>query len=85
LTIDPVIQKQVEEVSTRYREQFRADSVAVLVYDPRSGHVIASANAPSFDPNNFNDVYQLKPLSPDKAYLIDDPTHIDFPIYIQTG
>lgn len=85
LTIDPVIQKQVEEVSTRYREQFRADSVAVLVYDPRSGHVIASANAPSFDPNNFNDVYQLKPLSPDQAYLIDDPTHIDFPIYIQTG
>jgi cell division protein FtsI/penicillin-binding protein 2 len=84
LTIDPVIQKQVENIANKYREQFRADSVAVLVYDPRSWHIVSSANAPSFNPNTFNDIYQLKPLSPEQAYLINDTSYIDFPIYVKT-
>jgi cell division protein FtsI/penicillin-binding protein 2 len=59
-----VIQKQSEKIINKYRDQFRADSVSILVYDPFSGHVIASANAPDFDPNNYNDSYTIKPLSP---------------------
>jgi cell division protein FtsI/penicillin-binding protein 2 len=37
-----------------------------LVYDPFSGHVIASANAPDFDPNDYNNSYTIKPLSPEQ-------------------
>lgn len=85
LTIDPVIQKQVENIIRRYREAFVADSVSILVYDPYSGHVLASANAPDFDPNNYNDIYRLQPLSPDQAQLVDNLTYLDFPIYIKTG
>jgi cell division protein FtsI/penicillin-binding protein 2 len=40
-------------------------------------------NAPSYDPNNFDDAYTLVPLSPDHAYIIDDVTHIDIPVYVK--
>ena len=32
LTLDPVIQRQVETIANKYREKFNADSVSVLVY-----------------------------------------------------
>ncbi len=85
LTIDPVIQTQAEQLINKYREQFRADSVSVLVYDPYSGQVLASANAPYFDPNRYSDVYKLEPLRPDQAIITDNITYLDFPIYIKTG
>ncbi len=78
-----MIQKQVEKTIGRYREQFFADSVSVLVYNPRNGHVLASANAPDFDPNNYNDIYRLQPLSPEQARLADNLTYLDFPIYVK--
>jgi cell division protein FtsI/penicillin-binding protein 2 len=84
LTIDPVIQKQVEKIITKYRDAFRADSVSILVYDPFTGHVIASANAPDFDPNHYNDSYTIKPLSPEQWYIVDNQTFLDFPVYIKT-
>ncbi|MBP7884993.1 hypothetical protein KAZ93_02350 [Patescibacteria group bacterium] len=64
---------------------FQSDSVSVLVYDPYSGHIIASVNAPDFDPNNVNDVYALKPLDVEYGFLTDDFTRLDYPLYIQTG
>lgn len=84
LTIDPVIQKQSEKIINKYRDAFRADSVSILVYDPFSGHVIASANAPDFDPNNYNDSYTIKPLSPEQWYIVDNETFLDFPVYVKT-
>lgn len=85
LTIDPVIQRQVETIANKYREKFNSDSVSVLVYNPRSGQLIASVNAPFFDPNSYNDIYSLRPVAPAQAYLIDDPAYVDFPIFVQTG
>ena len=85
LTIDPVIQTQAEKIIWKYRDRFRADSVSILVYDPFSGHVLASANAPDFNPNHYNDVYKLKPLNPEQAQIVDNITFLDFPVYIQTG
>lgn len=84
LTIDPVIQTQAEKLIWQYRDRYRADSISMIVYDPFSGHVLASANAPDFNPNHYNDVYTLKPLHPDQAQIVDNITFLDFPIYIQT-
>lgn len=84
LTIDPGIQKEVERIIKWYNDSFRADSTAVLVYDPWSGHIIASASYPNFDANSFNDAFTLKPLDPGLGYVVDDETYIDVPVYIQT-
>lgn len=84
LTIDPTIQKEVEAIAKSYQESLTADSVSILVYDPQNGFLKASTNAPNYDPNNFDDAYVLEPLSPDYAYIIDDTTNIDVPVYIKT-
>lgn len=65
LTLDPSIQKQIEIITQNYQKRFQADSISVLIYDPYSGHIIASSNAPDFNPNNVNDVYALMPLDID--------------------
>jgi cell division protein FtsI/penicillin-binding protein 2 len=85
LTINPFIQKKVENLITHYVQEFNADSIAVLVMDPYSGNVIASANAPTFDPNNPQVSYELKPLTIAESYIVDDDSRIDIPIYFTTG
>lgn len=52
LTIDQAIQYQAERALQAAVERSRAKSGSVIVLDPRSGEILALANAPSFDPNN---------------------------------
>lgn len=52
LTIDQSIQYQAEQALQAAVERSRAKSGTVIVLDPRSGEILALANAPSFDPNN---------------------------------
>jgi len=58
LTIDRSIQLQVEKILEQDREAFIADSGQVLIMDPKTGYIIAAANAPSFNPNSFGEVYK---------------------------
>lgn len=85
LTIDIGIQKEIEMISQKYQEQFKADSVSILVYDPFDGSLKASSNYPSFNPNDYNSTFQLRPLWWDDRYLVDDLTYLDVPLYIFTG
>ncbi len=84
LTIDIGIQKEVEMLSKKYQEQFKADSVSILVYDPFNWALKASANYPTFDPNDYNSTFQLRPLWWNDRYVVDDLTHLDVPVYIFT-
>ncbi|HET9479635.1 MAG TPA: penicillin-binding protein 2, partial [Pyrinomonadaceae bacterium] len=54
LTIDQSIQYQAEQALNNAVKSSRARSGTVIVLDPRSGDVLALANAPSFDPNNVS-------------------------------
>jgi cell division protein FtsI/penicillin-binding protein 2 len=85
LTIDIGIQKEVEAIAQRYLTEFRADAISVMVLDPNNGQVKASVNVPTFNPNNYNDAYLLKPLGQEQAMLIDDLTYIDVPVYVLSG
>src|SRR5687768_1493278 len=51
LTIDQTIQYQAEQVLNAAIQRSRAKSGTVIVLDPRSGDILALANAPTFDPN----------------------------------
>ena len=59
--------------------------MSIMVYDPQNGFLKASANAPAYDPNNFDDAYRLIPLGPDHKEIVDDTTHMDVPVYVKTG
>ncbi|MDD2859047.1 MAG: penicillin-binding protein 2 [Candidatus Nanopelagicales bacterium] len=51
LTIDRDIQLIAQRQIARQVESARADSGTVIVMDPRSGHILAMATAPTFDAN----------------------------------
>jgi len=55
LTIDQTIQYQAEQALQAAVQQSRAKSGTVIVLDPRSGEILALANAPTFDPNRVAD------------------------------
>jgi cell division protein FtsI/penicillin-binding protein 2 len=56
-----------------------------MVFDPQKGQVKASVSAPTFNPNNYNDAYILKPLGQENARIIDDLTYVDIPVYVLSG
>ncbi|MGH2810829.1 MAG: peptidoglycan D,D-transpeptidase FtsI family protein, partial [Actinomycetota bacterium] len=53
LTVDAQIQFEAERLLAEALKKWRAKSGTAVVMDPRTGDVLALANAPSFDPNNF--------------------------------
>lgn len=84
LTIDIGLQKEVERIIQVYHENLKDDSISVLIYNPFNGHIKASANYPSYDPNNYNNAFTLQPLGPEYWYMVDDLSYIDNPVYIKT-
>ena len=52
LTIDQTIQYHAERALQAAVERSRAKSGTAIVLDPRTGEILALANAPTFDPNN---------------------------------
>ena len=52
LTVDQSIQYQAEAALTLAVSQARAKSGTAIVLDPRTGEILALANAPTFDPND---------------------------------
>lgn len=85
LTIDPVIQTMGEQLASKYTQEFRADSIAITIMNPRNGQIKALVNSPSFDPNFPNKEYQLIPLGYEHRYILDDITYIDHPVFVLTG
>jgi cell division protein FtsI (penicillin-binding protein 3)/stage V sporulation protein D (sporulation-specific penicillin-binding protein) len=55
-TIDSRIQAQAESVLRQTITQFRATSASAIVLDPRTGAILAMAQAPGYDANDAGDV-----------------------------
>ena len=53
LTIDKAVQYAAESVLKRTMESTKGKVGTIVVVDPRSGNVLAIANVPTFDPNNY--------------------------------
>ena len=54
LTIDTTLQSLAEAELARQIEEMDADGGSVVMLDPRTGEVLAMANAPTFDPNHYS-------------------------------
>jgi len=50
LTIDATLQSLAEAELLQQIDEMDADGGSVVILDPRSGEVLAMANAPAFDP-----------------------------------
>jgi cell division protein FtsI/penicillin-binding protein 2 len=61
LTIDREVQAMVEDVLDRAIEANGAESGTIIVYDPRSGELMAMASTPRLDPNRYWEYQDLFP------------------------
>lgn len=80
LTIDRFIQKRVEEILSEAVDRFEADSGQVIIMEPFSGRIVAAANAPLVDANNYSGVFEKVPFYvPDDAVagIVVEVTHPD--------
>jgi stage V sporulation protein D (sporulation-specific penicillin-binding protein) len=55
LTIDQVIQFIVERELDRIMQDTQAKAATIIVMQPQTGEILALANRPTYDPNNFGD------------------------------
>lgn len=53
LTIDRVIQYEVEKILAEAREKFNADTASAIVLEPKTGKLLAMASVPQFNPNEY--------------------------------
>lgn len=56
LTIDRKIQYQAEQVLAEAVSKYEADNGSIIISDPNTGAILAMADDPTFDPNNYNKV-----------------------------
>ncbi len=62
-SIDRNIQKKVESILVSWVDKYQANRGSIVVMEPKTGRVIAMANAPTFDLNNYWEVYELERVS----------------------
>ncbi len=68
LTIDRFIQSKVEELLEAMVKKVDAESGQVVIIEPKTGRIIAMANAPLFDSNSYASVYEREPIYLDETY-----------------
>ncbi len=59
-TIDRNIQKKIEWLLEKWVKKYKANKGSVVVMNPKTWEIIAMANYPSYDINNYWDVYEIE-------------------------
>ena len=59
LTIDETVQYEVEKILKDVMEKHSADEGSIIVQDPKTGKILAMANYPDFNPNEFGKVEDM--------------------------
>lgn len=54
LTINTVVQQKVEDILKEGVEYYQAKSGSVIIMNPKTGAIIAMANYPTYDPNDYS-------------------------------
>ncbi len=74
LTIDRSIQMKMDELIKKHVKHTQADSGQILIMNPQSGEIMAMSHYPTFDPNNFGEVFnkiEINFSDEEKARLIE--------------
>ena len=59
-TIDRNIQKKVETILEQWVKKYRANKWTIVIMEPQTWRILSMANYPSYNLNNYWDVYELE-------------------------
>lgn len=82
LTIDYNIQFEAESLLEEAKEKFDIDSGQIIVLEPSTGQVVAMADFPSFDPNQYSKEKDLDIFQNNTTQKIFEPGSVLKPITI---
>ena len=60
LTIEPTVQQALEKTLGDIKSKWNSDEIGAIVMDPHTGEILAMSALPSFDPNNFKSVSDVR-------------------------
>lgn len=84
MTIDRTIQSHVEEILTRLVKDEGAAGGTIIVAEPKTGKILAMANAPDFDPNMYQE-FPLKNFLNPAVQLQYEPGSVFKPLTMAAG
>lgn len=85
LTIDPNIQFEAERLLEESVKKWRGKSGTVIVLEPETGKILALANYPAFNPNEFNKVTNLEYFLNRSTSLRYEPGSVFKPFTMAAG
>jgi len=85
LTIDQNIQFKAEKELSKAIEQYSAESGSIIIMDPKSGAILAMANLPSFNPNEYNRVENINVFLNSSIQKLYEPGSVFKPITMAIG
>lgn len=85
LSIDRNVQSYVEDTLKTGLEKAGAKTGSVIVMNPRTGHVLAMANYPTYNPNEYNKVTDAAAFTNGTISLAFEPASVIKTIMMATG
>ncbi|TSA44828.1 penicillin-binding protein 2 [bacterium] len=84
LTIDRGLQTQAEEIISKLVADHNAESGNIIIEEPQTGKILAIADYPNFDPNNYKN-YPIKDFLNSAVQLVYEPGSVFKPITMAAG
>lgn len=84
MTIDRTLQSHIEEVLMRLMKDERASGGTIIIAEPKTGKILAMANAPDFDPNIYNE-FPIKNFLNPAVQLQYEPGSVFKPLTMAAG
>lgn len=81
-TIDRNIQNKVEKILENWVKEYKANKWTIVVMEPNSWKVLAMANYPTYDLNNYSDVYEIEKVKYSK-YQNPKIDLLWYPIFVE--
>jgi len=85
LTIDQNIQFKVEKELTKLIEDYSAESGSIIIMNPKTGAILAMANLPSFNPNEYGKVENADIFLNPSIQKLYEPGSVFKPITVAIG
>ena len=85
LTIDQNIQFKAEKELSQVIEKYQAESGSIIIMNPKSGAILAMANFPSFNPNEYNKVEDIRSFLNPSIQELYEPGSVFKPITMAMG